>query len=933
MRRFYRCVHILLVLGLLLSSGLGLAAPQQQDVDYEELARQLLEKMTPEERVGQLFLVTFEGVEAGPRSEMHELIVKYHVGGVILRTDNDNFLGYDQTVSFTQDLTRQLQNHEYSLSLQEQVNPQTGETYRPTYVPLLIGVSQEGNGYPYDQILNPAMTQLPSQMAIGSTWQPELARQVGNVLGSELSALGINLLLGPSLDVLENPHSEGAGDLGIRTFGGDPYWVGEMGRAFISGVHQGSSGEMAVIAKHFPGYGSSDRLPEEEVATVLKSLEQLMLVEIPPFLAVTGNAPNPESAADGLLTAHIRYPQEGNIRKTTKPLSLDPSFLSEILKLAPLQTWRQNGGVMVSDDLGSQAIRRFYDYAGQSFSGRTIAHDAFRAGNDLLYLGNFSTPESPSSHAGIVRTIEYFNQRYQDDTLFAQRVDESVIRILALKYRLYQGSFGISKVLPPQEVPAFVGNSRNISLEVLRQAATLIWPSQSELNNTLPNPPGRNENIIFITDVRYYRQCSRCPLQAVVDEKSLEEVVVRMYASGAGGQVLPRNLTSYTFVDLTEMLDSGPGIVQIENDLKAARWVVFLMLNEHPGIPSSTALSRFLNQRIDLLQGKNIIVFSLSAPNFLDSTDISKLTAYYALYSKIPSALDIAARLLFQDLRAPGFLPVSVPSARYDLNAAVQPSPNQVITLYLEDADETGTNGSTPTPGVITGYKIGDLLSIVTGVIVDANGHRVPDDTPVRFIVTRGEGGVVATVPIEAKTVSGIARAIVRIDGTGQIQIRAESERARNSNILTFDIPLPQVENGTPTVTPAPTSTPTPTHTQTPTPTLTPTATPEPPPPLPPPQVKFGDWFLVLFVVSGIGLGTYWVGMAAGQFRWGLRAGFLALIGGLLAYAYLALQLPGTFDLLEASGTWGVVLFTAGGAVIGNLAGWSWKGLWGLRRT
>jgi beta-N-acetylhexosaminidase len=67
-------------------------------------------------------------------------------------------------------------------------------------------------------------------MAIGATWQTQLAQQVGNVNGAELSAIGINLLLGPSLDVLESPQERGAGDLGVRTFGGDPYWVGEMGQ-------------------------------------------------------------------------------------------------------------------------------------------------------------------------------------------------------------------------------------------------------------------------------------------------------------------------------------------------------------------------------------------------------------------------------------------------------------------------------------------------------------------------------------------------------------------------------------------------------------------------------------------------------------------------------------------------------------------------------
>ena len=141
---------------------------------------------------------------------------------------------------------------------------------------------------PTDQILS-GLTPLPSEMAIGATWSPELARRVGEVNGRELSALGFNLFLGPSLDVLEMPAVSG-GDLGTRVFGGDPFWVGEMGSAYVEGLHSGSDNKLLVIAKHFPGVGGSDRLPEEEVSTVRKSLEQLKQIELAPFFAVTGNA-------------------------------------------------------------------------------------------------------------------------------------------------------------------------------------------------------------------------------------------------------------------------------------------------------------------------------------------------------------------------------------------------------------------------------------------------------------------------------------------------------------------------------------------------------------------------------------------------------------------------------------------------------------------
>ena len=44
------------------------------------------------------------------------------------------------------------------------------------------------------------------------------------------------------------------------------------------------------------------------------------------------------------------------------------------------------------------------------------------------------------------------------------------------------------------------------------------------------------------------------------------------------------------------------------------------------------------------------MVFAFNAPYYLDATDISKLTAYYAFYSKINPFIDVAARILFQEV-------------------------------------------------------------------------------------------------------------------------------------------------------------------------------------------------------------------------------------------------------------------------------------------
>jgi beta-N-acetylhexosaminidase len=395
-------------------------------------AQVLLDRMSPQERVGQLFLAAFSGSSTDETTQIYDLIVNYNIGGVVLLNENDNFTASPDTIPSARKLISDLQSLEWQKSQGLGVDSATNPIPGGNYVPLFVGISQEGDGYPNDQILN-GLTPLPDLMAIGATWQPTLSRQVGDVAGRELSQIGFNLFIGPSLDVLITSGTTGGGGLEARSFGGDPYWVAEMGREYISGLNEGSGGRMAIIAKSFPGMGSSDRPSGEEVATVRKSLEQLKQIELAPFFEVTNDVPGTIGVADGLLVSHIRYQGfQGNIRATTRPVSFDPQALSQILALTPFSTWRENGGLMVSDDLGSQAVKRFYDPANLTFSARIVARDAFLAGNDLLYLGNIKSSDAVDNYSTIVQILDFFTKKYNEDAAFAQRVDESVLRILTV---------------------------------------------------------------------------------------------------------------------------------------------------------------------------------------------------------------------------------------------------------------------------------------------------------------------------------------------------------------------------------------------------------------------------------------------------------------------------------------------------------------------
>lgn len=874
----------------------------------------VLNSMSPEERVGQLFLVTFTGTDTGTDSRIYDLIVRRHVGGVVLLASNDNFTAAPDTLSQSHALVEALQTMAWESSVNPVPDPETGQLKKPAYIPLFVGIKQEGDGYPTDQILS-GLTPLPSEMAVGATWNPELAARVGEVRGRELAALGFNLYLGPSLDVLESPSSKG-GDLGTRVFGGDPFWVGEMGRAYISGLHQGSGDRLFVAAKHFPGVGGSDRLPEEEVSTVRKSLEQLKQIELAPFFAVTGNAPSSSAAADGLVVSHIRYQGfQGNIRATTRPVSFDPQALGQILALPQFASWREAGGLILSDDLGTRSVREFYAQGGGQLSARVAARDAFLAGNDVLYLGNIITGDAADPYAAALRVLDFFTQKYREDPAFAQRVDASAARILAAKFGMY-GNFVLSNVLVPVQGLDEIGISTDLVFDVAHGSATLVSPDLPDLGAVLPNPPEAGDRLVFITDTASVKQCSSCTERPSLAVDALQQAVLALYGPQSGELTSGFRLASYTFQNLASLLDNlDPPYIQ--EDLSRAGWVVISISDASQGQPA--LIRRFLTEQSALLRQKHVIVFSFGAPYYFDTTDISKFTAYFSLYSKQPQFVDVAARLLFQELAPPGASPVSIPGIGYDLISVMTPAPNQIIPLFLDlGPAEAATDISiTPEATPIPLYKIGDTIALRSGVIKDHNGHAVPDGTVVQFsMMLTGEGGGILK-QVDAVTVGGVARASFGLDKPGLLEIQAVSEPAVLSQVLQLDVS----QSGPVAVTVV-------------VPELTQSnlVTPEPPEePLEPGYIltagypRFPAWVIaMLFIALCVGLG-YFAGLRLENRRSALRWALGIVIGGLVAYNYLAFGIFGISNWLASSGLGGLLVFVFAGELLGFAGGWAWS--------
>ncbi|MFQ5922639.1 MAG: hypothetical protein ACE5M4_07320, partial [Anaerolineales bacterium] len=702
---------------------------------------------------------------------------------------------------------------------------------------------------------------------------------------------------------------------------GDPYWVGVMGKAFIEGVHEGSNGRIGVIAKHFPGLGGSERPIEEEASTVRKSLVQLQQIELAPFIAVANASPGEAPGiADGLLSGHIRFQGfQGNIRDTTRPIFLDPDAFGQLLASDPFAAWRQGGGVTVSGALGSGALRRFYESLGQSYRGHLVARDAFLAGNDLLYLYDFVSDGDPDQLTTVQDTLSFFAEKYRDDAIFAQSVDEAVLRILRLKLRLNGGQFDPENVLPSEDALEGIGES-NIALQVAREGATLLSPSAEELPNLIEGPPQIGDRMVFITDVRDHAQCTNCESFQHVGHTELEDTILALYGTSAAGQVGAWNSTSLSMADLALFLGEGPPSVpavpllapeDVEAVIRPADWLVFVTLKEDPEVHGSNALKRLLDNRPDLVRNKRVVVFSMDVPYDLSATDISKIDVYYSLYGKTTSFVEVAARLLFQELSARGSSPVSVPGVGYDLIEVTSPDPAQLISLSIlgtgEEAEAT------------QGYAVGDVVEVTTGIIHDHNGNPVPDGTPVEFIWSyQGEG---TSSNQNSVTSGGSAALSVTLDRLGVLALEAMSEPARLSEILQLNVQEGIVTVITPTtvptVTPAPSITP---EQETPTPQSNVGAVATPAPPAP----SIGLRELALAIPGVVIIAVLGYVFIAPEEPSRTRIGLFILAVGLVGYNYVALGFPGSQELIQSLGVFSGVVIAMGLASAASFVGYLW---------
>lgn len=295
----------------------------------EEKAAKIVDSMTLEQKIGQLLMVGFKGVEKN--EEIIDLISNKSVGGVIL---------FDRNME-TPEQVANLNN-----SLQKLAAKQ------PFSIPLLIGVDQEGGDI---LRMRDKVSPIPSQQELGQAENAQNVFEVAYLNGKELAAMGFNVNFAPVLD-LSNTDS--------RSFGTDPEKVYHLGEKVVQGFNKAN---ITATLKHFPGNGRSKVDPHLDTSSVKADQTDLENSDIYPFQKIIENVDNQSFF---VMITHIKYPSYDS----EKPASLSSVIMKKLLREKLDYT-----GIIVTDDLEMGAVNKYYSY-------EDMAKEAINAGADLLLV-------------------------------------------------------------------------------------------------------------------------------------------------------------------------------------------------------------------------------------------------------------------------------------------------------------------------------------------------------------------------------------------------------------------------------------------------------------------------------------------------------------------------------------------------------------------
>lgn len=355
------------------------AVPEPEEKSFSEITA---DSMSLHEKICQLFIVTPE-----------QLTEAYGAGG-------STVYSFDETASSALKAfpVAGLIYFAGNLSDRQQIiDMNRGFTSASKYG-LFISVDEEGG-----EVARLSSKEIEGITALNSmAWygeQENAAEQfseVGRTLGSELYSLGFNLDFAPVADIEIDPDHT----MGRRMAGSDPEYVGDL---IASEVNAMQKEKVCSTLKHFPGLGATYADTHYGNAVLSRSYEELTAAEFIPFRKGI------EAGAEFIMVSHAvaeglgeSVPSDLSYHVTTDILRNDLGF---------------NGIIITDAHSGMASITDYY-------SSEEASVAALRAGADIIL--------SPEDLQASVSAIE---QACAEDESLCSRIDESVRRILEVKFR------------------------------------------------------------------------------------------------------------------------------------------------------------------------------------------------------------------------------------------------------------------------------------------------------------------------------------------------------------------------------------------------------------------------------------------------------------------------------------------------------------------
>jgi beta-N-acetylhexosaminidase len=335
----------------------------------------VISQMSLDQKIGQMMMIQFIGADYS--LQLSTMISQYNVGSVLLFYANGNIVNKEQLKS----LTQQMQQNSAA-------------------IPLALSIDQEGGTV--DRLVNLDGPR-PAAATIGATNDPEKATQAGLQDAQDLASYNITLNLAPVVDVDNLSTSEMHRDL--RTFGTTPTAVSTMAGAYLKGLQQ--SGKVVGTLKHFPGLGYVNVDPHFGIPRLDRSKDDLEQIDWAPYRTLIQ-----QGLVRTIMVTHEIVPAID----PTMPSSLSPKLVQNILR-----DEMHFQGVIMTDSLTMAGITNFYT-PGQA------AELAVKAGSDIIMGAN--SPEA------LATMIDGIKQGISDGSIPQAQIDQSVRRILMMKYQL-----------------------------------------------------------------------------------------------------------------------------------------------------------------------------------------------------------------------------------------------------------------------------------------------------------------------------------------------------------------------------------------------------------------------------------------------------------------------------------------------------------------